>query len=131
MFKQLAIDIAAAAIKAAIFQAIMAALDASTGGGATAAKTGGSILKSIFGFADGGIVTKPTLGLIGEAGQNEAIIPLSKLNTFMKTSFNAGSMSSSAGSSGGQFVLRGQDLLLATNRAQKASNLKGQSISLA
>jgi len=32
---------------------------------------------------------------------------------------------------GGQFVLRGQDLLLATNRAQKASNLKGQNISLA
>jgi hypothetical protein len=35
------------------------------------------------------------------------------------------------GNSGGQFVLKGQDLLLATNRAQKASNLKGQSISLA
>jgi predicted PurR-regulated permease PerM len=32
---------------------------------------------------------------------------------------------------GGSFVLRGQDLLLATNRAQKASNLKGQNISLA
>ena len=32
---------------------------------------------------------------------------------------------------GGGFVLRGQDLLLATNRAQKASNLKGQNISLA
>lgn len=36
----------------------------------------------------------------------------------------------SAGGGGG-FVLRGQDLLLATNRAQKASNLKGQNISLA
>ena len=35
------------------------------------------------------------------------------------------------GNGGGQFVLRGQDLLLATNRAQKASNLKGQNISLA
>jgi hypothetical protein len=32
---------------------------------------------------------------------------------------------------GGMFVLKGQDLLLATNRAQKASNLKGQNISLA
>lgn len=32
---------------------------------------------------------------------------------------------------GGTFVLKGQDLLLATNRAQKASNLKGQNISLA
>lgn len=35
------------------------------------------------------------------------------------------------GDGGGSFVLRGQDLLLATNRAQKASNLKGQNISLA
>ena len=35
------------------------------------------------------------------------------------------------GDGGGAFVLRGQDLLLATNRAQKASNLKGQNISLA
>jgi hypothetical protein len=36
-----------------------------------------------------------------------------------------------ASNDGGGFVLRGQDLLLATNRAQKASNLKGQNISLA
>ena len=36
-----------------------------------------------------------------------------------------------AANEGGAFVLRGQDLLLATNRAQKASNLKGQNISLA
>ena len=51
----------------------------------------------------------------------------------MKTSFNAGAMASgaNAGGGGGHFVLRGQDLLLATNRAQKASNLKGQTISLA
>lgn len=36
-----------------------------------------------------------------------------------------------ASNNGGMFVLKGQDLLLATNRAQKASNLKGQNISLA
>lgn len=30
-------------------------------------------------FADGGIVTQPTIGLIGEAGEKEAVIPLSKL----------------------------------------------------
>ena len=35
------------------------------------------------------------------------------------------------GGGGGTFVLRGQDLLLSVNRAQKASNLKGQNISLA
>ena len=31
-------------------------------------------------FADGGIVTSPTVGLIGEAGYNEAIIPLKDSN---------------------------------------------------
>jgi len=135
MFKQLAMDIAAAAIKAAIFEAIMATINASTGGDTGGGGGGGigGILKSIFGFADGGIVTKPTLGLIGEAGQNEAIIPLSKLNSFMNTSFNAGAMSGGNGGGnggGGVAVLRGQDLLIAINRTQKASALKGQNISL-
>jgi len=30
-------------------------------------------------LADGGIVTKPTFALIGEGGESEAVIPLSKL----------------------------------------------------
>lgn len=34
---------------------------------------------SLLPFADGGIVTRPTIGLIGEAGEKEAVIPLSKL----------------------------------------------------
>jgi hypothetical protein len=38
-------------------------------------------------------------------------------------------MGSGNGSGLSQFVLRGQDLLLSVNRAQKASNLKGQNIS--
>lgn len=32
-------------------------------------------------FADGGIVTRPTIGLIGETGEKEAVIPLSKLGS--------------------------------------------------
>lgn len=75
-------------------------------------------------FANGGIVSGPTMGLVGEypgAKTNpEVIAPLDKLK----------SMIGSTGG-GGTFVLRGQDLLLATNRAQKSSNLKGQNISLA
>jgi hypothetical protein len=31
------------------------------------------------GLAEGGIVTKPTIGMIGEGGQSEAVIPLDKL----------------------------------------------------
>jgi hypothetical protein len=57
-------------------------------------------------------------------------MPLSKLSNFLNTSFNAGAMSNNTTSNGTQFVLRGQDLLLSVNRAQKASNLKGQNISL-
>jgi hypothetical protein len=74
-------------------------------------------------FANGGIVSGPTMGLVGEypgAKSNpEVIAPLDKLKSMIN------------GGGGGTFVLRGQDLLLATNRAQKASNLKGQNISLA
>jgi Asp/Glu/hydantoin racemase len=74
-------------------------------------------------MANGGIVSGPTMGLMGEypgASHNpEVVAPLDKLKTLI------------GGGSGGQFVLRGQDLLLSVNRAQKASNLKGQNISLA
>jgi hypothetical protein len=74
-------------------------------------------------FANGGIVSGPTMGLVGEypgAQSNpEVIAPLDKLKEMI------------GGGGGGAFVLRGQDLLLSINRAQKASNLKGQNISLA
>lgn len=36
-------------------------------------------------FAKGGIVTKPTKALIGEAGEAEAVFPLSKLENFIQT----------------------------------------------
>ena len=39
----------------------------------------GGAVKGLFGFADGGIVTKPTMGLVGEAGP-EAIIPLNQVD---------------------------------------------------
>lgn len=72
-------------------------------------------------FADGGIVTGPTYGLIGEAGP-EAIFPLSKMNDFVRQL--PGQQNSEA--STGEFVLRGQDLVLATNRATKNLNLVGK-----
>jgi hypothetical protein len=75
------------------------------------------------GFANGGIISGPTYGLMGEypGAQNnpEVVAPLDKLKDMM------------GGGGGGTFMLRGQDLLLSVNRAQKASNLKGQNISLA
>ena len=59
-------------------------------------------------FAHGGIVTKPTMGIVGEAGQSEAIIPLNRLPQLM------GTMGSNQR---GEFTLRGQDLILALERA--------------
>lgn len=44
----------------------------------TTRSTGTANLKP---FADGGIVTRPTIGLIGETGEKEAVIPLSKLGS--------------------------------------------------
>ena len=74
-------------------------------------------------FANGGIISGPTMGLMGEypgANSNpEVVAPLDKLKDML------------GGGQGGTFVLRGQDLLLSVNRAQKASNIKGQTISLA
>lgn len=50
--------------------------------GGKAAPTGAdkSRLDVIPKMAEGGIVTKPTLAMIGEGGESEAVIPLSKLN---------------------------------------------------
>jgi len=54
---------------------------------------GGGIkgIGNIFGFADGGIVTGPTLGLIGEGTESEVVMPLSQLENFVNT--NAGQSS--------------------------------------
>lgn len=75
-------------------------------------------------FANGGIVSGPTMGLVGEypgASSNpEVIAPLDKLKSMIGES-----------GGGGTFVLRGQDLLLSVQKAQKSSKLKGQNINLA
>jgi hypothetical protein len=84
---------------------------------------GGASAGNIPAFANGGIISGPTMGLMGEypgAKSNpEVVAPLDKLKDML------------GGGQGGTFVLRGQDLLLSVNRAQKASNIKGQTISLA
>lgn len=44
-----------------------------------------------FAFADGGIVTGPTMGLVGEAGSSEAVIPLNKRGaSFMNEALGGG-----------------------------------------
>lgn len=58
------------------------AMDSGSGGYGISASTTGYTLGdlSVPHFANGGIVTAPTLGLIGEAGKNEAVIPLDNDN---------------------------------------------------
>ena len=127
MFLNIGKNIAAAIIQATIFQAILSAFPA-----LQAIFTAGGVLQNAFGgkkLAAGGITNGASIAMIGEAGP-EAVMPLSKLSSFLNTSFNAGAMSGSSSAGGGQFVLRGQDLLLSVNRSQKASRIKGQSISL-
>lgn len=43
---------------------------------------GGNLNLNVPQLAEGGIVTKPTLAMIGEGGESEAVIPLSKMSQF-------------------------------------------------
>lgn len=127
MFRNIAMSIAAAIIQATIFEAILTAFPE-----LKAIFAASGALQGAFGgrkYATGGIATSPHIGMVGEAGP-EAIIPLSKLSGMLNTTFSAGAMNGGGGMSGGSFVLRGQDLLVAINRTQKSSFLKGQNISL-
>lgn len=68
-----------------------------------------SSMGGIPGLAEGGIVTGPTLAMIGEGGESEAVIPLSKLGSVAGTNQNivvTGRIS-------------GADILLSQERAQR------------
>ena len=108
----------AAAMAAALLSALLPSDFGALGGGKTD-------FKSLFGrfsgfglteFASGGIVSTPTLGLVGEyagARQNpEVIAPLDKLQSMLGN--NGGNVNVT-----GQFRLDGQDLVVALERANK------------
>ena len=123
-FKDLLKQLAAAVVQAILFQTIMSAL----GFGAAAKGVGGLLggVGKIFGFAEGGIVSQPTMAMVGEGGQSEAIMPLNKLGNMMNSTFNAGAMSGGGGGKGGngQFTLKGNDLVLALQRSNYSLNLR-------
>jgi hypothetical protein len=130
MLGQMVEQLGALIIKTLIFDAIMAVL---TGGTSAAGAVAGVAASDVAGsagkmlmvpkYAEGGITTKAHIGMIGEAGP-EAIMPLSKLGAMMKSTFNAGAMSGTESGSGGQFVLKGNDLVLALNRSNYSLNLR-------
>ena len=112
--------------KTLIFDAIMAALtggsSVAVGAAVDATSAAGKMLKIPL-YANGGITTRPHIGMVGEAGP-EAIMPLSKLGNMMNTTFNAGAMSGNNMSGNGQFVLKGSDLVLALQRSNNSLNLR-------
>jgi hypothetical protein len=117
-------QLAEAVVQALLFETIMSAL----GSPEAATGVGGSLLHGIgkiFGFAEGGVVSQPTLAMVGEGSQSEAIMPLSKLGNMMNSTFAAGAMSGNGmGSGNGQFVLKGNDLVLALQRSNYSLNLR-------
>lgn len=119
VFIGIAEQIAFAAIKAAAFTAILNLIPGMQG---VSEALGGfkGIFTKILGLASGGIVTGPTLAMVGEGNESEAVMPLSKLGNLMNNTFNAGAMASNGGGGNGEFVLRGQDLVLALNRSETA-----------
>ena len=131
MIMKMVTQLAAAVVQALIFKTIMSAFglgglaggEGEGGGGIMGGLLGG--IGKIFGFAEGGIVSRPTIAMVGEGGQSEAIMPLNKLGNMMNSTFNSGAMSGAGGGSGnGQFVLKGSDLILAMNRSNFSLNVR-------
>jgi hypothetical protein len=124
MFAGIGRQIAAAVIQALIFKALLEAFPALKGAfSAMGAVSSGGGFGKLLGLASGGIATGPTLAMIGEGSESEAVLPLSKLGNIMQGSFNAGSMSGNNMGQNGQFVLRGQDLVLAMQRSNSSLNI--------
>lgn len=115
-------------LSAAVSQAIMGATASGAATGPAAVITTPAFIATAVGgvlsafaaipkFANGGIVSGPTLGLMGEysgAKSNpEVIAPLDKLKGMMG---NTGSQNINVG---GEFRIQGQDLVVALQRAEK------------
>ena len=129
------LQVAAQAISAFLGQAIAAAIAganiAASFTGAAAIFTQPAVMASMVGgvlaafaaipkFADGGILSGPTMGLMGEypgAKSNpEVIAPLNKLQSII------GDKGPSNVNVGGEFVMRGSDLVVVLDRANKNRN---------
>jgi len=128
VFKDMTLQLAQMVIQALIFKGIMSALGMGGATGSTSDLTGGLLggLGKLLGFtklAEGGIVSKPTFAMVGEGGESEAVMPLSKLDRILGNAFTSGA-NSSGGMSGGSFVLKGNDLVLALQRSNSSLNLR-------
>jgi len=121
--KRLVVKLLAAAAAAFVLNSILAAMkltNVPNVGALFSAFAGFSKMPAIE-FANGGIVSGPTLGLMGEysgaRANPEVIAPLDKLKGMIG---NAGSQNNVNVS--GEFRLKGQDLVVALQRANKERN---------
>lgn len=114
---QLITRLIAAAAAAAILAVILSAVGFGAGLGGASSAFGS--FKNLFGsfsgvkLAEGGITTGPTRALIGEGREKEAVMPLSKLQSFVN--------SNSGGWKNGEIVgvLQGSNQLLQIRRAEQ------------
>jgi hypothetical protein len=119
MFKQLAIDIALAAAKAAIFQAILSAINPV--GGATKA---GGFLKGfgkLLGFAQGGTVSGPQSGYPVMLHGTEHIVRPDQMKSIIASAAQMGGGGASKVVVEGR--IRGNDIFLSQQRTGTFRNL--------
>ncbi len=123
VFRKLIIDLTAMIARALIFKAILAGLSGGTSAVAGAAGGGGSFLdifKGLMGFADGGIASGPKSGYPVMLHGTEAVLNPKQFKNLTSNMMNMGAMQSQGSSMQGgstQVILRGQDLVMALQRA--------------
>ena len=121
--KQLVIDLAVAVAKMLIIKAIVAVLNP---GAAIGNIVGGVIAGTATGMngrASGGTVTGPLSGYPVTLHGTEHIVRPDQMNRIIGGAAQMG-QAMGGGSMGGEFVLRGSDLVLATQRANYSLNLR-------
>lgn len=126
-FKRLIVDLTAMVARALLFKAIMTALTGGTSMGFKAGATIGKLLGGGMPFArDGGVFSGPQSGYPAILHGTEAVLNPKQFKNLTSNMMNFGAMRGMGQSqpSSGQVVLRGQDLVLALDRAGVNLNLR-------
>ncbi len=121
-------QLAGFAVKLGVIAPFLGAIGLGTGGGGLALPAvSGQVGAGVFPFASGGIVTGPTLGLIGEAGENEAVMPLSRLGSMLDAAALSGATPAKTSVSvnvTGQTIRQGTSLKTVYDKTSRQQNQK-------
>ena len=126
-FKRLIVDLTAMVARALLFKAIMTALSGGTSMGFQTGAIIGKLLGGGLPFArDGGVFSGPQSGYPAILHGTEAVLNPKQFKNLTSNMMNFGAMRGMGQSqpSSGQVVLRGQDLVLALDRAGVNLNLR-------